>query len=271
MRIFVLVDFSLYTESLIKVASNWAEIMNAELMLIHEVPRIVPVMVDDKTRYTIIEYEKEEAISRLKALKEKSIPDWISVEFKVTEKRLESIIPQLKSQNEEVLIMLGLKGTGLLKKIFIGSVATKILDELNEITVGVPIKINQALPESLIIPVDPKYPVNYKRLDQLLEILKNSLKSIEFISIVKSDDFENRSQNYLKEINHIYENRISTSCKLFKSRFIFEEVKTYMEDRNKSFLVLQKGSSSMTDLTFRRFFINRVLHDGSIPLIVLPD
>lgn len=271
MKIIVLVDFSLYTKSLINVATNWADLLNAELVLVHAVPRLVPALVDDNTKYKIIDYAKEEALSELELLAKRNIPDRISVTFKTTEKHLVNFLPRLIPKRKDTLIMLGLKGTGMLKKVFLGSVATQIIDELNELTVGIPIKIHQAKPESLIITVNPKYPINKKKLDQLLKLLHSSLKNIEFISIVKSDDIESKSLNYLQELSEEYQDRISTSYRIFKSKKSFDELKSYMGKRNESFLVLQKGFPALTDLTFRRFFINKIIHDGSIPLIILPE
>lgn len=270
MRIIVLVDFSLYTECLVQVAANWADLLDAELFLVHEVPRLVPSMADDNTRYKIIEYEKEEAISMLEALAEGKIPAHISIKYEVTDRRLKYFLPQLMLKKKQTLIMLGLKGTGLLKKVFIGSVATGIINELNKITVGVPLKVNQATPENLIIPANPDYPINEEQLDQLLTFLHPTLKNIDFISIDRSDDQQNLSTNYLKELSSKYNGSIPTSYKIFKSKKVFEEFKSYTTQKENSFLVLQKEGHSFKDIVLKRFFINRIVHDGSIPLIVLP-
>ncbi|MDR8390030.1 universal stress protein [Aliifodinibius sp. S!AR15-10] len=270
MRIIVLVDFSLYTECLIKVATNWADLLDAVLVLVHEVPRMVPAMADDDTRYNIIDYEKEEAISMLKTLAERNIPEHISTKYEVTDRRLTYFLPHLMSDKEQTVIMLGLKGTGLLKKVFIGSVATQIISKLNKITVGVPLKANKATPENLIVPANPDYPINDEKLDQLVNFLCPTLKSIDFISIDRSED-KNLSTNYLKELSNKYNGRIPTSYKVFKSQQVFEEFKSYTTTKEHSFLVLQKGGDSFKDMVLKRFFINRIVHDGTIPLIVLPE
>lgn len=271
MRIIVPVDFSLYTDSLIKVASNWADRLDAEIVLVHEVPRLVPAMVDDNTRYQIIDFEMEEALSKLETLAERKIPGHIPTRYEVTDKRLQNYLPQLMSDKKQTLIMLGLKGTGLLKKIFIGSVATKVINELNEITVGVPLKVNRATPENLIIPVNPEYSINEDKLDQLLTYLRPSLKNIDFISIDQPDDQENLSTNYLMELTNKYNGSITSSYKIFKSKKVFEEFKSYTIQKENSFLVLQKGGHTFKDSVLKRFLINKIVHDGSIPLIVLPS
>jgi nucleotide-binding universal stress UspA family protein len=270
MRIIVLIDFSLYTDSLIKAASSWADWLDAELLLVHEVPRLVPAMADFKTRKKIIEHEKEDALSKLKTIAERKIPGHISTILEVTERRLQHFLPQLMSEKKQTLIMLGLKGTGLLKKIFIGSVATQIINELNTITVGVPLKVNRATPENLIIPVNPKYSINEDKLDQLLTYLRPSLKNIDFISIDRTGDQENLSTNYLKELTNKYNGSTTTSYKIFKSKKAFEEFKSYAVQKENSFLVLQKGGHTFKGSMLKRLFINRIVHDGSIPLIVLP-
>lgn len=266
-----MVDFSLYTDSLIQVASSWADRLDAELILVHEVPRLVPAMADDNTRYKIIDYEKEEAMSKLEDLAERSIPNRIPVDFEVTERRLTYFLPQLMPKNKKALIMMGLKGTALLKKVFIGSVATQIINELNRITVGVPLRINQASPEQLIIPADPEYQINEEKLDQLLTYLRPSLKMIDFISIDRSREERDKQITYMKELSNKFNGNIATSYKVFRSKTVFEEFKSYTAQKENSFLVLQKGGRSFKDKVLKQFFINRIVHNGSIPLIVLPE
>lgn len=198
-RIIVLVDLSLYTNSLIKVATKWAGLLNAELILVHEVPRLVPALADDDTRYEIIDHEKDEALSVLERLAERSIPNRIPVGFEVTERRLIDFLSQLIPKKKQTLLMMGLKGTGLLKKVFIGSVATQIINELNKITVGVPLEINQAIPENLIIPINPDYSLNEEKLDQLVTYLRHSLKNIDFVSIDQSGGEEDQQ---IKELSN---------------------------------------------------------------------
>lgn len=271
MRIIVLVDFSLYTNSLIKVATHWAERLDAELILVHEVPRLVPAMAEEDFRYKIIDFEKEEALSKLEDLAERRIPSGIPVDYEVTERRLTNFLPQLMPNKQKTLLMMGLKGTGLLKKVFIGSVATKIINELNKITVGVPLKIDQASPEHLIIPADPQYAINEEKLEQLLSLLQPSLKKIDFISLNRSGEGNNQKTDYLKELSNKFNGNIAASYKVFKSNKVFEEFKSYTTERDNSFLVLQKGGRSFKDIVLKRFFINKIVHDGSVPLIVLPE
>lgn len=271
MRILVLVDFSLYTRNLIKVASNWADLFNAELVLVHEVPGLVPALADYHTRYKIIDYEMEEAFSQLKTLAESKIPEHISTKYEVTDRRLENFLPQLIPDDKETLIMLGLKGTGLLKKVFIGSVATQIINELDKITVGVPLKATQAAPENLIIPVYPKHALNEVKLDQLVALLAPFVKNIDFVSITESNNKDHLLTTYQKGLESRYDGNITSSHKIFRGNKIFEEFKLYTSQQANSFLVLQKGGRSLKDLVLKRFFINKVVHEGSIPLIVLPE
>jgi len=270
MRIIVLVDFSLYTRSLIQVATNWAKLLNAGLVLVHEVPQLVPAMAGDTTRYQIIEYEKEEAFAKLRDLAKRNIPDHIAVNYEVTEIDLTTFLPKLIPSQMPTLFMLGLKGTGLIKRVFIGSMFTDIINELNKITIGVPIKISQAIPEHLIVPVNEEYVINEEKLDQLITYLRPSLHNIEFVSIERSAKKNILPTDYLQELSNNFNGSISATYRSFKGKKAFEEFKTYAANNENSFLVLQKGGRSLNDQVYRKFFINHIVHDGSIPLIVLP-
>ncbi|MEX0769657.1 MAG: hypothetical protein WD035_02935, partial [Balneolaceae bacterium] len=95
-----------------------------------------------------------------------------------------------------------------------------------------------------------------------------SLKHIDFVSIDQSGDEEDQ---HIKEYSNKFNGSIATSYKIFKSKNVFEEFKSYTAQKENSFLVLQKGGRSFKDVMLKRFFINRIIHDGSIPLIVLPE
>ena len=178
----VLVDFSSYAPSLLKLASAWAGFLEAELLLVHKVAGFVPAMAGTTSRSQLIELEKKEAYAKLTALAEKHISSQLPIRFLVTEDALPTYLSWLQGKAENCLIMLGLKGAGLLKQIFIGSTLSEIIDELNHTTVAVPLTIHSTIPARLIIALHYTYGLNEKALDQLISLFTVTLKEIEFIS-----------------------------------------------------------------------------------------
>jgi hypothetical protein len=67
-RLVVLIDFSPQNEVIVKLAKRWSEIINAEILLIHQVTYIVPALADSESRMKIIQYEKGKAVAGLNKL-----------------------------------------------------------------------------------------------------------------------------------------------------------------------------------------------------------
>ena len=64
-RIIVLIDFSKYTDILLKATHLFADILHADVVLVHQVLGIAPGMADIESREKIIESEKNEAMFNL--------------------------------------------------------------------------------------------------------------------------------------------------------------------------------------------------------------
>lgn len=269
-RVVALIDFSPYSENLMKLATSLAGEMNAKILLIHQIPGIVPALADNNSRREIIEVEKSDALEQLKAISREIIPANQSVNYLVTQRELSILLPEIGSRDSDDLILVGLKGTGLLKKIFIGSTASKIIDDLLVTTIAVPVKMESFVMRKLVIAVNPKFPLNTPGLTHLLDTFRTSIEEVEFISIILPEDNEIVALKYLKELTEHYQGRIKCTFKMFTGENVFKEIKTYVDQGEKPFLVLQKGSRSINNQVFRKFLINDLVYHGNIPMIILP-
>lgn len=270
-RIITLIDFSSYSENLLNFTDTLADITKADILLIHQIPGLVPALSDDNSRKEIIEIEKSEALKKLKELAREIISSQKNIKYLVTQKPLILILPEIGSYDSDDIVLAGLKGTGILKKIFLGSTISKIIDDLNLVTIAVPLKAKDFIPEKLIIGINYRYPLNKSGLDHLLRTLEGSVKELEFISVITPDDKENETLNYVHQLREDYRVKIpNTKYKIFSGKNAFEEIKNFMPRDNKTFLVLQKGSRSLNDQVFRKFIVNDLIYHGSVPLIILP-
>lgn len=269
-RIIALIDFSPYSENLIKLAGSLSDTMKAEIVLIHQVPGIAPALADAKSRRELIELEKSEALRNLKQASEKIIPSEKKVNYLATERPLSVVLPELGSRNSDDLVLVGLKGTGILKKIFIGSTTLKIIEDLAVTTVAVPVKTDNLELERLVIATNYRYPLNKTALDNLLRNFSEIVDELLFISIITPDDNDVETLKYLQQLTEHYQDRIKSNFKMYKGKNAFEEIKSLMKGDNRSFLVVQKGSRTINDQVFREFLINDLVYQGSIPLIIFP-
>ncbi|ELR72045.1 hypothetical protein C900_01910 [Fulvivirga imtechensis AK7] len=269
-KLIVLIDFSSYSEPLVKFALNWANELDLDLVFVHQITAIVPAMTDNESRLQIVASEKNDALTRLRLLVQKYNSGKLMPQYQVTDKPLRFYLPHLLADRADDLIMAGLKGTGILKRVFLGSTVAKIIEELDYITVAMPGKISGLIPRHMTIAVNYRYPANENALTSLIGLMLPSLVKIELISIVTSADDEAEVEAYLKKLQQRLPENITSAYHLYNGKDAFSMVKSHCVTQVDTVLVVQKGSRTLKDHLFRRFFVNELVYDGSIPLIVLP-
>ena len=270
-RLIVLIDFSDHSHKLMELAGYWSQMLHANLLLVHQVPGIVPAFTDSESRKHILEVELKNAESNLKKFSSKYLTGIENVDYRVTDRNLLLELPEITGTDRNDLILLGLKGTGILKKIFIGSTAAKIVDEVKATIVAIPKGVLNHIPSNLVVAVNESNPLNQAKLFELISIFKGNIKNLEIISVITSGDNMNDAKQYMSTFGDAFSNEVSVTYKVLKGEKIFDEIKNYVTQNHKtSYLVVQKGSRMLTDNLFRKFFINVLVHDGSMPLIVIP-
>ena len=264
-RIIVLVDFSKNTENLIDFAFDLAQLNNAKVIFVHKVAGIVPALADDASRNEILKVEIEEARLNLRDLAHGRIKD---AAFMVSQKPLLTMLTDLSHDNYFDWVLAGSKGTGKLKRLLIGTTTLSIIDDSGHLTLAVPVQKKLAIPRTLQVGVTAKYSINKDQLNKVLISLKDHIKQLEFFTVIKEDEDENESRNYLLDLQKEYQ-VYDPQIELYKGNKALEILKDRMKNTEDSFLVLQQGSRSLTDKLFRSFMINELVYEAQTPLIVL--
>ncbi|MFP4089817.1 MAG: universal stress protein, partial [Cyclobacteriaceae bacterium] len=256
-RIVVLVDFSEYSEYQLLFAQKWAEMLNAEILLLHKmVPLYMPSMADAETRDDMKAQARQEIQDDLQALREKHLSANVRVRFIITDMALSDAVQKLHDDRHDDIIFLGLKGGGLLKKIFIGSTTIHLIDQVNSLFVTVPKHKKVEVPEHLLVSVHYRYPLYEEKFDHVLRMLKEKLKMIKFISICSDADEKEATENYLKTLCDRFNPTLPSSYAIYPGKDAFSEIKRLAQEHQDWQLVIQRGSRAITDHFFRRFFIN---------------
>lgn len=270
-RLIVLVDFS--ADNLLKFAGLWSEILKADLLLIHQVPGLIPSMADNQSRSLIIEQEKKDGMSKLKALAKAHFPQIKEVKFHVSEQSLQTTIQSVTSQSGSFynLILMGLKKRGFIQQLIFGSTISRLIDEINLPFIAVPTDIEAFIPDKLIIAISYHYPLNLTAYEAFIHAIEDTIQVSEVISVVTSKDNESASEQYVITLTDELKKKLPTTYKLYLGEEPFKEIKSYSHrEQENSLLVVQKGSRTLSDQFFRRFLINELVHDGSMPLVVIP-
>jgi len=275
-RLIALIDFSIYSHALAELAARWSKISDTQLVFVHQVIGLTPALADDKSKKEIETAEKKRALEKLeKFTTEKGLK---GVQHIVTESHLVNVINELSEEGFNDTVLVGIRGTGMLKRLLIGTTATRIIDELDKTVVAVPDKLcadsNEfcnLLPKRLVISISQRFPLNEQALDQFFTQYEQVITKIEFVSTVDGYEDEEKTNTYLKDLAAKYGNKYTTSYEVFKGKNHFEQVREYTRREADTILIVQKGSRNFADLLFRKFLINEVVHDGSLPLVVLPN
>jgi len=269
-RFIILIDFSEYCTNLIKYACDWAKQANAELLLVHQTLVLAPALTDNKSRQHIIQHANREALQKLKSLAKEHIPSTIKVSYSVSESQLQLTLQNLILDSYENLIFVGLKGTGLVKKILLGSVALQIIDNLNSAIVAIPKEIDTFSHEKIFIAVTEKHPLNILELNNFLKFLNKENTSITFFYLANPNEKPVSIEKQLRELSELFADRYKTEYTIYEGSNPVEDIKKVINNKTDELLIVQKGSRLLTDQLFRRFLINDLVYEGQTPLIVLP-
>ncbi len=266
-RILALIDFSDYSKTLMSLALHWKKSLPAELWLLHQIPGAAPALADQSTRAEILQLEKDESVSKLKQIC--GSEELSNIRFVVSEWPLSQMIDECRIPDGLTLVLAGLKGTGLLRQVLLGSTINRVMEETDATILALPLGMPAALPSQLTVAVNPRFPLNVPALKELLKAFSGPLRKLEFISVVRSDDREDECAEYLQELGAEFEETKATWM-LFKGEHVLAEIKSHMASQEGAFLCVQMGSRALTDKLFRRFIINELVYEGTTPLIVLP-
>lgn len=271
MKIYVLIDFSDFSNTQVKLANKWCLKFGYNMVLVNEINFLIPSLLGSPDVRLQLEYKQKRVnYQKLTVLRETLIDNLVQVTIEVT------ALPLIKFMREELqfddrdIILMGVKGTGTLKQIFIGSMVTTVIEEVNQLTLSLPIHLETHLPDKLVIAVHYKTPINESALQVLLSGIKSSLKQIEFITIITNPIEKYESEAYLLAQKRKFDVVVDCDVNLFSGIDALNDLKKYVLPQKSVFLVIQKGSRSLADKMFRKFMVNEMVFDASLPLIVLP-
>lgn len=269
-RFIILIDFSESSGNLIKYACDWSKTVDAQLLLVHQSIVIAPSLADNESRLQIIKHTNEVALQKLKSLADDHIPPEVTVSYNVSENILQHTLLKLLEEPYNNLIFTGIKGTGLFKKIFLGSVALQVIDNIKNCIVAVPKEIYTFSHEKIFVAVTEKHPLNILELTKFLKFIDIKTTTITFFYLAKPNEDTKGIEKHLKELEKLFSEQHNTSFAIYEGLNPLDDMKKIINNKIEELLIVQKGSRLITDQLFRRFLINELVYEGKTPLIVLP-
>jgi hypothetical protein len=269
-RFVVLIDFSPYSEHLIQFAYDWGNRVGAEILLVHNTIVMSPVMAPHESKIQLTRIANRDALEKLQRCTETLLPKGVSVKRLVSERKLVYQLRALLREPYNNLVFVGLKGTGLLKKIFIGSEAVRVIDSIDNLIVAMPRNADCCSRESVHVAVQKNYPLNVIDFNKFLNFAGDQVRKIVFFSVITHDDDPDSTENYLRDLVGSYSDRSHTSYEMYEGKSGFADLKKVIAGKKNEFIVVQKGSRMFLDQIFRKYLINELVYEGNIPLVILP-
>lgn len=269
-RFILLIDFSEYSSNLIKYAYEWSKEANARILLLHQTLVLTPALVNSETKKQIIEQANDEALQKLQTLAQSLLPDTAHVSYAVSENHFQISLPELLEEPFDNLIFVGVKGTGMLKKIFLGSIALEVISNTNNIVVAIPKEIDSYTHEKIFVAVNEQKPLNMLELNNFLKFIDSQNTHITFFYLANPDEDTKEIEQHLKQLSDEFADRFHTDFAIYEGQNRLEDIKKVINNKIDEILVVQRGSRMLTDQLFRRFLINDLVYEGQTPLIVLP-
>ena len=269
-RFILLIDFSDYSSNLIKYAYDWSKEANAELLLLHQTTVLSPALADSEIKKEIANLANTEALQKLKALTETLIPYSLNVSYSVSEIPLQFILRELLAEAFENLVFVGVKGTGMLKKLFLGSVALEVVRNTKNIVVAMPKEIDRFSHEKIFVDINKKKPLNIEELKNFLKFIDHSNTHITFFYLAKPNEKTKDIQKELQALSEQFSDKFSTEVAIYEGQNRLEDIKKVINNQIDELLIVQRGSQFLTDQIFRKFLINELVYEGQTPLIILP-
>ena len=269
-RFIVLIDLSPFSAHLLRFAYEWGRRAGAEMLVVHNTSAVTPLMTPHETKTQLIDMANKEAWEKLKTCTETTLPAGTSVRHLVSEKNLVTTLRPLLEERFFNVVFLGIKGTRLIKKFFIGSAAVHIIDSIGNLIVAIPPNAPCCAPDVIHVAIQKNYPLNILEFNKFLRLNGEEISKIVFFSVIADDDDQNATEKYLNDLTELYSEKCDVAYELYIGKNARKDLKKVIQQKQHEFIVVQKGSRMLLDSMFRKYLINELVYRGNTPLIIVP-
>src|SRR5690606_2185639 len=148
------------SEKVAEFAWQWAEITGESLHLLHDISQPFPYFASSSLKEEWLRRETNNAREQLIDLAEKLTDNYKRIKVHVSNYGLNEKIDLLNTQNSVDCIFAGLKGTGLVKKVVLGSKIIRLSENLDLPMVVVTKDSSSVIKINLQVAVSINYPFN---------------------------------------------------------------------------------------------------------------
>lgn len=266
LRIVALADGSPYADDVLFMAHQLARWTNGQVTVIHEVEVVMPGLLDNETKARA----HADAVEGGRAALERRISA-LGMESEVIITYGDLLDRALEAMSGPGFFVAGIKGSGLLRRVLIGSTVVKLIERSPVPVLAVPRGERLTAPLHLYVGVEPGGRFEAAPVQALVQQFTGNVGATTFFSVTREG--ERARTEALVELERSREAcalPMPTHVHALPGDLGLAELKDHVATDPHALLVLRKGGRELSDQLFRRYFINELVYAGRAPMVVLP-
>ncbi|QXP58307.1 universal stress protein [Olleya sp. HaHaR_3_96] len=273
-NILIATDYSTNAITALKYASTLSKKLNATLVVTHvfDYPTVLGDIVDEPFPQLEIDAFKTH-YSKLKDFCKQNLEgnlQEMNISFEVVENK--SVVKGIISKAKEIdafIIVVGMKGTSLLKEIIMGNTTRKLIDKAPCFVLAIPENTSYKEIKTIVYATDFEVNPDIEVLQNVSILAKAFKAKIQVVHIVTKKEYAGDSQ--MEWFKEMLEKKIEYKNIAFEVLFsdtIFETLKVYLGDVNADMVVmLERDEFGFFNKIFHKDLVKKMEVYGQIPLM----
>lgn len=166
-------------------------------------------------------------------------------------------------------IIMGTKGAGGMKKLFLGSTASQVIAHSSIPVIVIPDSFIGFRIRSIILALDDKKVADPKLLNPVLDLVKGFYANLNFLRILTEEhpsaSFDPDLEDYLSNLGIKYSHFIEEAPE------VLEGIRSFVSREKSDLLCLIHHSRGFFQKIFETSVSKELAFDSDIPLLVIPD
>lgn len=271
MKLLIPTDFSTNAEDALKYAIAFAKAVSAEINLLHVIHPTTNNPILSGLNAQELNHEREEAEKKFKDLISKFKDEYgaINITYAFGVGSVSEVVAQKCDELKTDLVIMGTQGASGLKKIFLGSNASSVIETLDTPVLAIPAGSKFYAPKKMLFATN-YYKSDVAVIEKLVELAKIFDSEIVISHIIDEDDFDEDEALYLenctklvKEVTHY--NKISH--KIYKDHDIKEGIDELVASQKADLLVLSSRKRSFFEKLIDSSLTKEMSYDTFVPLL----
>ncbi|VAW14186.1 putative universal stress protein UspA [hydrothermal vent metagenome] len=182
---------------------------------------------------------------------------------------VDEVLETIENEKADMVIM-GTQGATRAKEIFLGSNTVHVIKKASCPVIAVPSHFKYEKPKEILFPTD--YEVDYKReqLQELIEIAKTHISSIEVIHVSTGYDLTEIQLKYKKQLDHIF-TEIAHLFHDMPNQEVITAINAFQMKKRMNLLVMIKNKHTFLERLFIDPIIKKIGFHINVPFMVIPS